>query len=121
MAAEAVEVVVVVVPQGDLPDAHQVVRRAAPDPEALLLPAVCVVRVRQVVLGPEVLPHSVVDLAVRQQLARSSGSSDQTGYPLSLIILVRVRVLAFWGGPALVEFVDLFLVGTAGEAVAMMD
>ena len=45
---EAEVAVVAVVPQGDLPDAHQVVRRAAPDLEALLPPAAHVVRVRQV-------------------------------------------------------------------------
>ena len=38
--------VAVVVPPEDLPDAHQVVRRAAPDPEALPLLAVRVGRVR---------------------------------------------------------------------------
>jgi hypothetical protein len=119
-AVEVVVAVVVAVPLGDLPDAHQVVRRAAPDPEALPLPAVRVARVRQVVLGSEVPPHLVVDPAVHLRLARSLGSLDQMGYPLSLTVLVRVCVLAFWGGPALVGFVGLSFVGTAGGAVAMM-
>jgi hypothetical protein len=112
--------VVAVVPPEDLPDAHQVVRRAAPDPEALLHPVVHVVQVRQVVPGPEVPPHPVVDPAVRQQLARSLGSLDQMGYPLSPMILVRVRAPVSWEGPVLVEFVDLLFVGIAGGAVAMM-
>ena len=68
---QAVHREVAVVPRADLPVAHQVVRRVAPDPEALLHPAVHVVQVRQVVPL-----HPVVDLAVRQQLARSLGSLD---------------------------------------------
>ena len=65
----AVVAVVAVVPQEDLPGAHQVVRRAAPHLEALLLPAARVVRVRQVesvVSGPGVPLHPVVDPAVHQ-------------------------------------------------------
>jgi hypothetical protein len=115
---EAEAEVVAVVPQGDLPDAHQVVRRAAPDPEALLLPAVRVVRVRQVVPGPEILPHPVVDPVDRQQLARSLGSLDRMGYLLSLTVPVRAPVLVFWGDFVAVESLDLPPVGIAKGAVA---
>ena len=87
--------VVAVVPPEDLPDAHQVVHRAAPDPEVLLHAAVRVVQVRQVVLGLEVLLHLVVGPPVRRQLARSLGSLDQMGFLLNPIILVRVRVPVF--------------------------
>jgi hypothetical protein len=93
---EEVEVVAAVVaPPEDLPDAHQVVRRAAPDPEVLLHPAVHVVQVCQVVLGLEVPFHSVMGPPGRRQLSRSLGSSDQMGYPLNPIIPVRVRVPVF--------------------------
>jgi hypothetical protein len=56
-----------------LPDAHQVVRRADPDPGVLLLPAVHVVRVCQVVLGLGVPFHPVMGLLGRRQLSRSLG------------------------------------------------
>ena len=70
--------------------------------------------------GPEVLLHPVVDPAVRQQLARSSDSLDRMGCLLSLMVLVRVRVLAFLGDSAGVGSLDPLFVGTAGGAVAMM-
>jgi hypothetical protein len=108
----------VVAPPGDLPDAHQVVRRVAPDPEVLLHPAVHVV---QVVLGLEVPFHPVMGPPGRRQLSRSLGSLDQMGYPLNPMIPVRVRVLAFWGDFAEVGFLDLLLSGTAGEVVAIVD
>ena len=91
---EEVVPVVVALPEG-LPDAHQVVRLAAPDPEVLLLPAVHVVQVCRVVLGLEVPFQLVMGLLGRRQLSRSLGSSDQMGYPLNPIIPVRVRVPVF--------------------------
>ena len=98
----------VVVPQGDLLDAHQavlgvqarpVVHRAVPGPEALLL---------------------VADLAVPHELASPADPLDRTDHPLSPMVPVRVLVLAFWGVPALVGFVDPLLVDTVGGAVATM-
>jgi hypothetical protein len=87
VAAVAAVVEVVAVPLEVLPDARQVVRQVAPDPEVLLLPPV---RVRQVVLF-----YPVMGLLGRRQLSRSLGSLDQTGYLLNPIILVRVRVPVF--------------------------
>jgi hypothetical protein len=117
-AAEVVAAVEVVeaVPQEDLPDAHQVVRRAAPDPEALLLPPA---RVRQVVLGLVVPFHPVMDPPGRRQLSRSLGSLDQMGYPLNPIIPVRVRVPVFWGDFVAVGSWDPLPAGTAGVTVAV--
>ena len=62
-AEVVVAVAVAAAAQEDLLGAHQVVRQAAPHLEALLLPAA---RVRQVVSGPGVPLHLVVDPAVRQ-------------------------------------------------------
>jgi hypothetical protein len=104
---EEVAAVVVVVPQGDLPDAHQ---------------AVPVVQARQVVhradLVPEALLLPVADLLVLHELARSSDSPDQMGYPLSLTVLVRVPVLVFWEDSAWAGSLDPLLAGTVGGAVA---
>jgi hypothetical protein len=114
--AEEVVVAAEAVPLGVLPDAHQVVRRAAPDPEALVLPPA---RVRQVVLGLVVPFQPMMDPPGRRQLSRSLGSLDQMGYPLNPITPVRVRVPVFWGDFVAVEFWDPLPAGTAGVTVAV--
>jgi hypothetical protein len=106
-AEEAAVAVAVAVPQGDLPDVHQVVpvdqvRQVA----------------RRVVPRPEALPHSMADPLVPHELASSADSPDRTDYPPSPMVLVRVPVLAFWGVPVLVGFVDPLFADTAGGAVA---
>ena len=118
---EAEEEVVVVaaveaVPLEDLPDAHQVVRRAAPDPGALLLPPA---RVCQVVLGLVVPFLLVTGPPGRLQLSRSSGLSDRMGYLLNPIIPVRVHVPASWGDFVAVESWDPLPAGTVGVTVAV--
>jgi hypothetical protein len=106
-AAAVAVVVVVVVPQGDLPDAHQ---------------AVPVVQARQVVhradLGPEAPLLPVADQPVAHELARSSDPLDQMGYPLSLMVLVQLPVLAFWEDSAWAGSSDPSLAGTVGGGVA---
>ena len=100
-------VVVVAAPQGDLPDAHQVV------------PVVQVCQVaHRAVPGPEVLLYPVADPAVPPELASSADPLERTDHPPSPMVLVRVLVLAFWGDSAGVESLDPLLVGTAGGAVA---
>ena len=113
--------VAVVVPPEDLPDAHQVVRQAGPDPEVPLHLADHVVQVYLMVLGPEVPFRPVMGSPGHRQLSRSLGLSDQMGYPLNPIILVRVRVLVFWEGFVGVGSLDPLLVDIAGGVVAMTD
>jgi hypothetical protein len=98
--------VAAVAPQGDLPGSHQ---------------AVPVVQAHQVahrvVHGPEALLHPVAASLVRLELARSSDFPGRMEHPLSLTVLERVPVLAFWGGSAGVGSLDLLLTGTVGGAV----
>jgi hypothetical protein len=99
------EAVVAVVPlevHRAVPAAHvrQVARRVVPDPEALL--------------------HPVADPAVPHELASPADPLDRADHPPSPMVLVRVLVLAFWGVPALVGFVDPSSVDIVEGAVAMM-
>jgi hypothetical protein len=100
--AVAVVVVVVVVV---LLEVHLDAHRAAPDPEAPLLP---------------VADPGVLHLAIPASLVVVMDPLERTDYPPSPMVPVRVPVLASWGDSALVEFLDLPLVDTAGGAVATM-
>jgi hypothetical protein len=107
VVVEAVVAAVVAAPQGDLPGSHQ---------------AVPVVQARQVahrvVHGPEAPLHPVADPLVRLEPARSSDFPGRTEHPLSLTVLERVLLPAFWGDFAGVGFLDPLPIGTAGGAVA---
>jgi hypothetical protein len=119
---EEVEVVVaevVVALLEGLPGAPLVVHRVVPDPEALQLPAVRVVQVRQVVPGLGVPFHPVMGPPGRRQLSKSLGSLDRMGYPLNPTILALVRVPAFWGDFVAVEFWGLLPIDTAGVTAAV--
>jgi hypothetical protein len=95
-------VAAVVAPQGDLPGSHQVVP---------------VVQARRAVHGLEALLHPVADPLVRLEPARSSDFPGRTEHPLSLMVLERALVLAFWGDSAGVGSLDPLPIGTAGGAV----
>jgi hypothetical protein len=119
---EAAEVVV----EGALEVEHQAAPRAVAVVvhQGDLLGSLQAVQARQVahrvVPGPGAPLRPEADPVVSHELARSSGSPDQMGYPLSPMVLVRILVPAFWGDSAGVESLDPLLVGTAGGAVATM-
>jgi hypothetical protein len=99
---EEVVAVVAVVHLEAVLEAPREAHRVVPDPEALLL-----------LVADLVVLHLASLVVVTDPLER-------TGYPPSPMVPVRVLVLASWGDSALVEFLDLPLVDTAGGAVATM-